>query len=79
MIDANDFLHVPAYWNSRMSSEEWSLALKDMVRRTFLTKAFIDGEITPDQFGDVLNETGIDVIQITELWEDGIYVNGPHY
>jgi peptide subunit release factor RF-3 len=74
MIDANDFLHIPAYWDNRMSSEEWDLALENMVQRTFLTKAFIDGEITPDQFGDVLNETGVDVIQVANLWDEGLYI-----
>lgn len=79
MIDAESFLHIPAFWDASMSGEEWGQVLDNMITRTVLTRDFIEGRITPDQFGDVLSETGINVIQVAHLWEDGIYIDGPHY
>lgn len=71
-LDLDDFLAIPALWTPGMSEEQWQQELDRMLLRSQATQQFVDGTLSPDDFADVLAETGCNPHEVAELWEDGV-------
>lgn len=67
----DSFFSTPAIYAPDMSDEDWALELERMVRRTLLTRDFVDGRIPPSVFEEGLFELGIDPYLCAERWEEG--------
>lgn len=72
MPELDDFLSTPAIWTPGMSEEDWSNSLDQAFDRAVVTRAFLDGELSPAQFEDALRQFGIpDPRQLDEAWAEG--------
>ena len=75
-LDVEQFLSTPAIWTPGQSDEQWQGEIDRMIERTFLTRAFVDGEISPADFEEGLFENGVDPYWAAEIWEEGISFSG---
>lgn len=69
--DLDEFLATPAIWLPGMGEEEWNCEVEGMIQRTLLTRSFVEGEISPDDYLDGLHNQRIDVVRATKDWENG--------
>lgn len=72
MTANSKFFATPAIWTSDMNDGEWEWELHKMLERSKLTSDFLACRITPNDFADGLDELGIDVIQASQDWADGL-------
>lgn len=71
-LSPDEFLSTPAIWLPGMDADDWSQALDQTFDRALVTRDFLDGELSPDQFEDALNHFGIpDPRQLADAWEEG--------
>lgn len=66
------FFATPAIYLSDMNEQEWQFELDRMLVRSFATRDFVNGKLSPDDYLDLLDETGVDPIGATSDWEQGI-------
>jgi len=70
--DAAEFLSTPAIWLPGMDDDDWAAALDQSFDRALVTRDFLDGLLSPDQFEDALNHFGIDNPRtVEEAWSEG--------
>lgn len=69
-IDLQTFLTIPAESFPGMTAEEWDLEIKKHVNRQLITRDFIEGKITPEDFWCYLAEDGYDPIFLDSIWEE---------
>jgi hypothetical protein len=68
----DEFLSTPAIWLPGMDADAWSQELDLTFDRALATHAFLDGQLSPDQFEDALNHFGIlDPRELADAWEEG--------
>lgn len=66
------FFATPAIYFPDMNDPEWQFELDRMMVRSFATRDFVNGILAPDDFLDLLDETGVDPIGAASAWEQGI-------
>ena len=66
------FFLIPALILPSEGEEIIQLSLDQAWCRTIATRQFINGEISPDDFDEVLFETGCEPYVVRELWEEGV-------
>jgi len=55
-----------------MDDDDWAVALDQSFDRALVTRDFLDGLLSPDQFEDALNQFGIsDPRTVEEAWSEG--------
>lgn len=65
-------LATPAIWTPQASEEEWSQQVDQMLNRSFACSAFVRGEISPDDFAEVLFDNGYrEPVQLFDGWLEG--------
>jgi hypothetical protein len=65
------YLCIPAISSEDMPEELREQQLSWMVQRTIYTRQFLQGSIDPDDFLEALHETGVDVYEVVDFWENG--------
>lgn len=63
-------LATPALWYPGQSEEEWQEEVRKMFERTYITAAFMRGEVYVDSFLDYLAEEYADPLEVAESWEE---------
>lgn len=72
-LDPQQLLATPALFLPGMEQEEWEYEVNRMVDRSFATRDFLDGKLTPDEYEQALDQYGVDPRQAADDWESGIY------
>ncbi|MDZ7970857.1 MAG: hypothetical protein RM368_39050 [Nostoc sp. DedSLP03] len=67
-------ISTPAIWYPGQSDIEFSEELSLMMERAAITRDFLNGDISPDQLLDFINDQGFDVFEVADDWDlgDGI-------
>jgi hypothetical protein len=65
------FLCIPSISSENMPEGLREQQLSWMVQRTIYTRQFLQGTIDPDDFLEALHETGVDVYEVLDYWENG--------
>ncbi|PSB20554.1 hypothetical protein C7B65_06515 [Phormidesmis priestleyi ULC007] len=63
-------LATPALWYPGQSETEWQEEVDAMVERTYITAAFMRGEVYVDSFLDYLAETYADPLEVADSWDE---------
>jgi hypothetical protein len=71
VIETESFLSLPAIWYPGMSDEDWADELSCMVNRSIITRGFVLGNLSYEEYLDGLSDTGIDVYPTLDAWDDG--------
>lgn len=66
------YLWLPAETAPDMSDEDWQAEIDRMFEASLLTRRFVDGQISPDDYADGLADTGYDPNQLADMWEAGV-------
>ena len=66
------FLATPEIFTGEECFEEMEAKMRQMLRRARATDAFLKGEISPEDFEEILEINGVDVIQAAEDWDAGL-------
>ena len=66
-------LATPAIWIPDMNQQEWDYQVDCMIERSLAARALIDGQITPDEFEQAIDQYGVDVIQMRKDWDRGVH------
>lgn len=61
----------PAIWVPGMSDEEWGDEVERMCVRALAARDFLNGDLHPSDFAEILHETGYDPNSCSEAWEEG--------
>ena len=69
---AGRFFATPAIWQPGMDEGDWEVELARMLYRSAVTRDFLQGDISPVDFMDGLNDAGVDVYHTAEGWESGL-------
>lgn len=77
-LDALDsYFLVPANFSADMPDEVWQAEAEAMFKANQASRAFVDGQITPDEFSQALAECGYDPHQLWDRWDNGLTLNEP--
>lgn len=68
--DLELFFAVPAVHNQGMTEEDWNAEIRRMFQHSVMTRQFIDGKISPQDYEDVLADLGLDPTLIEEQWSE---------
>jgi hypothetical protein len=71
MKDFAEYLATPVIVTPNMDDEEWEYEFKQMFYRSVATTQFLDGELTFDQFEQMLDFYGRDPIEHCTNWSNG--------
>lgn len=66
------FLWLPAELGPGMTDEDWQAEIDTMFKASKLTRKFVDGNLSPEDFEDALNDLGYDPHQLGDMWEAGV-------
>lgn len=66
------YLATPAIFTASMTPQEIAWEFQRMAERTLITREFVQGRITPDQFENSMHELGVDIYHAQEQWEQGV-------
>lgn len=61
----------PAIWTPGMDESEWGDEVTRMCVRAMAARDFLNGDLHPSDFAEVLYETGYDPNQCADNWEEG--------
>lgn len=75
-VNLDRFLVLPAVYSPEMTAEDWQAEIKRMFSASLLTRSFVDGQISPDDYDDGLADLDYDPHYLGELWEEGISLGG---
>ncbi len=66
------YLWLPAEHDPNMSDEDWMQEIEIMFTASKLTRKFVDGDLSPDDYSGALADLGYDPHELGELWENGV-------
>jgi len=66
------YLWLPAEHSSDMPDEVWMQEIEIMFAASKLTRRFIEGCLSPEDYSDALADLGYDPHELGELWESGV-------
>ena len=66
------YLALPAVQHEGMSEADWDAEMARMFHHSCLTRQFVDGKISPDDYQDALADLGQNPYELAEAWEEGI-------
>lgn len=67
-----EFLNIPAIYCPDMSEENWQRELEGAAHRALITRQFVTGQISPEDFIDGLADSGIHVYDALDTWENAL-------
>lgn len=65
------YFWLPASTGPDVSDEEWQSEMDRMFAASLLTRDFVSGSISPDDFADGLASVGHNPNELFEMWEEG--------
>lgn len=68
-------ISIPAIWYPGQSDIEFDEELDLMLEWSARSRAFLNGDIPPDQLLDFINDQGFDVFEVAESWNLGDGIN----
>lgn len=69
--DLELFFAVPAVHDEGMTEEDWNAEIKRMFQHSIMTRQFLDGKISPQDYEDALADLGHDPTLLEEHWVEG--------
>lgn len=66
--DLELFFAVPAVYSEGMTEADWNAEMDRMFQHSVMTRQFIDGKISPQDYEDVLSDLGHDPTLLEERW-----------
>lgn len=71
ILTLENFLTIPAVWSPKMGEDNWDKEVDGMLVRTLLTRQFVTGQISYEDFLDGLSDTGVFVYDVVDWWDKG--------
>lgn len=68
--DLELFFAVPAVHDEGMTEEDWNAEIKRMFQHSVVTRQFIDGKISPQDYEDALADLGHDPTLLEDRWAE---------
>lgn len=59
----------PAIWYPGQTELEFEDELNLMMARSAMTSTFLNGDVSPDQLLDFINDQGFDIFEVAADWE----------
>lgn len=70
------YFAIPAQHTEGMSDEDWDAEMERMFKQSLLTRDFVRGQLSPEDYSDGLADLGENPYHLGELWENGISLYG---
>lgn len=65
------YFAIPAVNREGMTDEDWNTECERMFRHSQLTRQFVEGKISPEDFQDGLADLGHNPDILEEIWDEG--------